>query len=162
MGRFPRLRRWADHLLHTHDTPRRTAAAFALGVLFGFSPMLGLHTVLALAFAFALRLNRVAVLIGVYSNLPWIIGPYYALATMAGATLVGANVPPDLLGRIKDAVSQPGWTALRPLMEDLAPLAWSYAVGSTIGAIVLATVAYYGSLTMIVARRRLAEKHLKH
>ena len=29
--------------------------------------------------AFALGLNRVAVLLGVYSNLPWIIAPYYAV-----------------------------------------------------------------------------------
>ena len=42
----PRIRRWLDQLLHTHDTPQRTAAAYALGVFFGFSPLLGLHTVL--------------------------------------------------------------------------------------------------------------------
>ena len=32
-------RRWLDRLLHLHDTPRRTAAAFALGVFFSFSPL---------------------------------------------------------------------------------------------------------------------------
>ena len=32
----------------------------------------------AIALAFLLNLNRVAVLLGVYSNLPWIIAPYYA------------------------------------------------------------------------------------
>jgi hypothetical protein len=26
----PRMRRWLDQLLHTHDTPQRTAAAYAL------------------------------------------------------------------------------------------------------------------------------------
>lgn len=62
-------------LLHTHDTPQRTAAAYAIGVFFGFSPFLGLHTVLGLCVAFALNLNRVAVLVGVYSNLPWILPP---------------------------------------------------------------------------------------
>lgn len=162
MNRFPRLRQWADHLLHTHDTPRRTAGAFALGVLFGFSPFLGLHTILALVFAFALRLNRVAVLIGVYSNLPWIIAPYYAVATMIGASIVGADIPPGLLGRLKDVLAGSGWRAMRPLMEELAPLAWSYAVGSTLGAVVLAIIAYQVALTMIVARRRHLERHPKH
>src|SRR5262245_9097408 len=76
------VRRWLDSLLHIDDSPQRTAAAFALGVFFGFSPLLGLHTILALAFAFVLNLNRVAALLGVYANLPWIIGPYYAIATM--------------------------------------------------------------------------------
>src|SRR5207248_11671647 len=56
-------------LLHIDYTPKRTAAAFALGVFFGFSPFLGLHTLLGVAFAFLLNLNRVAVLLGVYSNL---------------------------------------------------------------------------------------------
>src|SRR5262245_66491344 len=60
----PRLRRFLDHLLHTHDTPQRTAAAYALGVFLGFSPLLGLHTILGLILAFALSLNRVAVLLG--------------------------------------------------------------------------------------------------
>ena len=75
------VRRWLDALLHIEDTPQRTAAAFALGVFFGFSPFLGLHTLLGILFAFLLNLNRVAVLLGVYSNLPWIIAPYYAFAT---------------------------------------------------------------------------------
>ena len=69
------IRRWLGTLLHVADTPERTAAAFALGVFFGFSPFLGLHTIMALALAFALNLNRVATLLGVYSNLPWIIAP---------------------------------------------------------------------------------------
>ena len=48
MVRFPRVRAWLEQLLHTHDTPQRTAAAYALGVFLGFSPLLGLHTVLGL------------------------------------------------------------------------------------------------------------------
>src|SRR5205814_5057196 len=83
------IRRWLDALLHIEDTPERTAAAFALGVFFGFSPMLGFHTILGILFAFLLNLNRVAVLLGVYSNLPWIIAPYYAFVTLAGARLTG-------------------------------------------------------------------------
>ena len=39
-------RGWIDKLLHTHDSPERTARAFAVGVFFGFSPFLGLHTIL--------------------------------------------------------------------------------------------------------------------
>ena len=34
--------------------------------------------------AFLLDMNRVAVLLGVYSNLPWFLAPYYAIATMVG------------------------------------------------------------------------------
>src|SRR5438093_115976 len=99
----PRARRWLDQLLHTHDTPERTAAAYAVGVFFGFSPFLGLHTVLGLVVAFAFNLNRVAVLLGVYSNLPWILPAYYTLATTLGATLLQVDVPPGLLKDFRDA-----------------------------------------------------------
>src|SRR5215467_493265 len=96
----PRVRRWLDQLLHTHDTPQRTAAAYALGVFFGFSPLLGFHTVLGLVCAFALNLNRVAVLLGIYSNLPWILPAYYTLVTMLGAAILRVPLKPKLLGEL--------------------------------------------------------------
>src|SRR5438128_3980331 len=88
-------RRWLGSLLHIQDSPERTAAAFALGVFFGFSPFLGFHTLLAIVAAVLLNLNRVAVLMGVYSNLPWFLAPYYAIATMVGSELTGRRPPPD-------------------------------------------------------------------
>src|SRR5205085_8005897 len=94
------IRRWLDVLLHIQDSPERTAAAFALGVFFGFSPFLGFHTLLGVVAAFLLNLNRVAVLLGVYSNLPWFLAPYYAFATMAGAKITGHTLPPGLRSQL--------------------------------------------------------------
>ena len=157
MPRFPRFRHFAEQLLHTHDTPRRTAAAFALGVFFGFSPLLGLHTILGLVCAFALRLNRLAVLVGVYSNLPWILPPYYVMATVVGAAILGVSVPPELTSQLRHVLTRPGLSELRLLAGGLAPLFWSFILGSTLGASVLAFVAYYTSLATIEARRRHAQ-----
>jgi uncharacterized protein len=150
----PDTRRWFDQLLHTHDTPTRTALAYAVGVFFGFSPFLGLHTVLGLVVAFAFNLNRVAVLLGVYSNLPWILPAYYTLATMLGATLLGVDVPPGLLKDLRESLTDASWGEFRSLMKTLTPLMWSYALGSLIGAVAIAVVAYRASLTMIIAHRR--------
>lgn len=150
----PALRPWLEQLLHTHDTPRRTAAAYALGVFFGFSPYLGLHTVLGLAFAFALNLNRVAVLLGVYSNLPWILPAYYSLGTIAGAAILQIDVPPGLLDELTDAVSGASWSKFQAVGTALKPLIWAYFLGSTLGSIVLALAAYRVSLAMIVTHRR--------
>jgi uncharacterized protein (DUF2062 family) len=147
-------RRWLDQLLHTHDTPKRTAAAYAVGVFFGFSPFLGLHTVLGLVVAFAFNLNRVAVLLGVYSNLPWILPAYYTLATMAGATVLNVDVPPGLLKDFREALTDASWGEFRRFAKTLTPLLWSYALGSILGAAVLALAAYRASLTMIVAHRQ--------
>jgi len=149
----PRTRRWLDQLLHTHDTPQRTAAAYALGIFFGFSPLLGLHTVLGLGLAFALNLNRVAVLLGVYSNLPWILPAYYTLATLAGAAILRVQVPPRLLHDLTAAVESVSWSGFREVARTLAPLAWSYMLGSTLGALILALIAYRVALAAVLAHR---------
>jgi uncharacterized protein (DUF2062 family) len=148
-----RARKWLEQLLHTHDTPERTAAAYAIGIFFGFSPFLGLHTILALVVAFAFNLNRVAVLLGVYSNLPWILPAYYTLATTLGAMLLNYDVPPGFWKDLRDTLTDASWGEFRRFAKVLAPLLWAYALGSMIGAILLAATAYRAALTMIVAHR---------
>jgi uncharacterized protein (DUF2062 family) len=152
------ISRWLTQLLHTHDTPHRTAAAYAMGVFFGFSPLLGLHTVLAVALAFLLGLNRVAVVLGVYSNLPWIVPAYYTLATIGGAALLGVQIPPGVLEEAIAAVTAVSWGEFRDLFRTLSPLVRAFTLGSTLGAVVLAALAYRVSLTMILAHRR----HVSH
>jgi uncharacterized protein len=150
------VRRWLDTLLHIQDTPERTAAAFALGVFFGFSPFLGLHTLLAITVAFLLNMNRVAALLGVYSNLPWVIAPYYAFATMAGSVITRTRVPVGLRAQLValfdlSVFSGEFW---HQLITILKPLLWPYAVGSTIGALILAAIAYPLALAFVTSRRR--------
>lgn len=154
LQRSPRLRRLFEQLLHTHDTPTRTAAAFGVGVFFGFSPFLGLHTVLGLIAAFALHLNRVAVILGVYSNLPWILPAYYSLATLLGATLLRVDIPPGLLTELTGSFSAASWGEFKSFAHALKPLLWAYIVGSTIGALILGIAGYRLALAMILAHRR--------
>jgi uncharacterized protein (DUF2062 family) len=156
------VHRWLDKLLHVHDTPKRTAAAFALGVFFGFSPFLGLHTVLGLGCAFVLGLNRVAVLVGIYSNLPWIIAAWYALTTAFGAWLLRSRLPHGFaaaMGEIFElSLFQPDfWSRL---LEILRPFFWPYFVGSLIGAAVLSVVAYWLVVGYLEARHRLHLENL--
>jgi uncharacterized protein len=158
------VRRWLDALLHIDDTPERTAAAFALGVFFGFSPFLGLHTVLGILFAFLLSLNRVAVLLGVYSNLPWVIAPYYAFVTAAGTKITGDRVPPAFqveFGALFDhsVFHLEFWERLITLLK---PLLWPYAVGSTVGALLLAALAYPLALAFVTSRRRIHDIMIHH
>lgn len=76
-------------LLHIEDTPERTALAYAIGVFLGFSPFLGFHTLFGLAIAFLFGLNRVAILLGVWTNTPWWIVPFYMAATWVGMWMTG-------------------------------------------------------------------------
>ena len=151
------VRRWLDALLHIQDSPERTAAAFALGVFWGFSPFLGLHTVLAIVAAFLLDMNRVAVLLGVYSNLPWFLAPYYAIATMVGAELTGKRPPADFrvhLGQLFELslFQEAFWHRLMVLMK---PLLWPYTVGSLLCAMVLAAAAYHVALAFLTSRKKI-------
>lgn len=154
------VRKWLDALLHIHDTPRRIAAAYALGVFFGFSPVLGLHTILGIVFAFVFGLNRVAVLLGVYSNLPWIIAAYYTFATILGAAILRMPLPVGLRGSLEglfalSVFSRGFWEQLVVLLR---PLLWPFVVGSTLGAIVLALVGYRLALAFVLASKRAAHK----
>jgi uncharacterized protein len=153
-------RRWLGALLHIADTPERTAAAFALGVFFGFSPLLGLHTILGIVFAFLLNLNRVAVLLGVYSNLPWIIGPYYAFATMVvGASITRHTIPPGFKAQVAALFDQSIYQSefWRQLVTLLKPWMWPFTVGSTIGAVILAAVSYPLALAFVRSQRRIQD-----
>jgi uncharacterized protein len=158
------LRRWLGALLHIDDSPERTAAAFALGVFFGFSPFIGFHTLLGVLFAVLLNFNRVAVLLGVYSNLPWIVAPYYAFATMfVGGPLTGRRIPPGFREQVTAVFEQQSvfhgafWHQILVLFR---PFLVPYAVGSLIGAVVLSAVAYPLALAFVTSRRRL--RHLIH
>jgi uncharacterized protein (DUF2062 family) len=150
------LRRWLRALLHSADTPHRTAAAYALGVFFGFSPFLGLHTILGVALAFVFNLNRVAAVLGVYSNLPWIILPYYALATMGGAFVMRATLPGDYRSRLEELFTLSILDAdfWQHLLTVLQPLLWPYMVGSLMGAVILGALAYRLALVFLLRRHR--------
>jgi uncharacterized protein len=148
------LRQLLHRLLHTRDTPERTAAAYAVGVFWGYSPLLGLHTIFGLGTAFAFGLNRVAVILGVYSNLPWTMAPYYTVATVVGAAVLGVPVPDGLMADVRLAFQEFSVRNLGRLLETLAPLLWAYVLGSTLGAMAAAALAYRLSLSFVRARRR--------
>jgi uncharacterized protein len=141
---------YLQRLVSLEDTTRRIALAFAVGVFFAFSPLLGLHTLLGLLVAFLFGLNRVAVLIGVFINNPWTLVPIYTLAGWVGGLLVGF---PN-----RQALPRFGWqeiwqsdfwlslvrhgTILKPVL-----------LGSAVLSVVTALISYLLAL-MIVSRGR--------
>lgn len=157
-------RTWLESLLHIHDSPRRTAAAYAVGVFFGFSPFLGLHTVLGLLVAFLLNFNRVAVILGVYSNLPWFIAPYYTLTTVAAAEVLGVRLPPHFAHQLRvlfdrSILGREFWTGLATL---LSPLVWPYTLGSLVGATALGALSFVVARPFVEAGRRHLHLHGRH
>ena len=120
-------------LLHLKDPPHRTALAFGAGVFIAFSPLLGLHTVIAIAIAFLFRLNKVAVLAGAWIN-AWALAPCYAFGTFMGALLLGVDA-----GDLKAIDWSQGIGALS---STLSTLFWPIMLGNTVLGLVVAAPAY--------------------
>jgi len=145
MHRFKDLLR---KLLHIEDTPERTALAFSIGIFLGFSPFLGLHTFSGLAIAFSFKLNRVAILLGVWSNTPWWLVPYYTLATWLGMGVVRFRIDWVTLegifqmGKEKGFLTSEFWMQIASQWGLLA----SFLTGSLILALLFSLIAYPVSL----------------
>ncbi len=135
-------------------SPRRTAAALALGVFFSFSPFLGLQILLGLGAAFLFRLSRIVVLIGLCANLPWIMVPWYALTTAAAAAVLGSAAGIDIRARIDELLSVSIYNpAFWGRTGDLvAAFFWPFVIGPTIGATLVAVIAYAVAARLLARR----------
>lgn len=146
-----KIKKIIQMLLHVEDTPEKTALAYSVGVFLGFSPFLGFHTLGGLAIAFIFNLNRVAILLGVWSNTPWWIVPYYTIATWLGKYVIGFHF--DLkglkeifqLGMDKGFMSSNFWSQISTQWGLLL----SFGVGSLILAFFLSLISYPVSLKWI-------------
>jgi uncharacterized protein (DUF2062 family) len=138
-------------LLGVDDTPHRTALAFGVGLFIAFFPLVGIHTGLALAIAFAFRLSRVAILAGAWCNNPWTLGPMMSAGTGLGCWLLG--VPLGGLAHID-------WTLdadfLRDLAVGLRPYLWPYVVGNMLTGVLVGAVGYFLVRRTLERRRRVA------
>ncbi len=144
--------RFVRSLLQVTESPKRTALGFAVGVFLGFSPLLGLHTILGLVVAYFGGLNRIVVLAGVYSCNPWILVPYYGFATWFGVQLLGVKEGRSLEGlNLLEIFQAEFWDLLASQWRLLLPA----FLGSTILCTVLALIAYPIVLQIVEKYRRL-------
>ena len=94
---------------------------------------------MGLAAAVLFRLNKVAVLLGVYLNNPWVLIPYYALATWVGVLITGlpGGVELSKYG-LSDILSLDFWFWVLAQWRLLVPA----IVGSTLLSVLFALAAY--------------------
>lgn len=132
------------------EPPERVATAFAVGVFIGFSPLLGLQTVLAALAALAFRLNKPAIFTGCYLSNPWTLGPLIAGSWWLGSLLIPSppiELPQVSLSLMGDAAF---WRGLAAQWRQLLP----YALGATIISLIGAAVAYPLMLSLLRRYRR--------
>ena len=156
MIRLAALREKLRQILHLGDSPQRTAMAFAVGVLIAFSPTYGLHTVCVFFFAWAFRLNFLAVMAGNLVNNPWTFLPIIAGSLGVGLFLDPVGPQPQI-----------DWTYFSSLMLwDQFRLLWTqfrpYLVPFVLGHVLLgATAAAVGYAIMYQAILKFREHHAK-
>jgi uncharacterized protein (DUF2062 family) len=151
-----RVRRALQVLLHVEDTPHRIALAFGIGVWIAFTPLLGIHTLLALAIAFSFRLSRVAILLGAYINNPWTLAPLYLTGTMVGCVLMGVSTE----GLAALDWSLEGSQFYAHLLASLRPYLWPFLLGNSVLGVAGGVLGYF-LLRRVLERRalRVAGEH---
>ncbi len=127
-------------MLGRNDPPELVAASFALGVTISFTPLIGLHWVIALLLAFVLKLNKVDVLLGTLVVNPLTIGPISAVALPLGRFVLRAERVAVAHLPWKEFFSPSFWSAAGPRMRAVG-LQWG------VGMLLLALVA--GALTYV-------------
>ena len=150
------VRRSLDNLATVDAAPRRTAAALAIGVGLSFSPLLGLQILIGIGAAVTFRLSRVAVLIGLCANVPWIMMPWYVLTTAGAATLLGTPSTVDLSERLARILSVPFyraafWGHAGALLDTFF---WPFLLGPGVGALTLSAITYALALRVLTRRAR--------
>ncbi len=149
-------RRLIETLAGSNESPQRTAAAFAFGTFLSFSPFLGFQIATGMALAFLLRLNRVAVFLGLNVNLPWIMIPWYTLTTYIGSALLKQPIAEDFGPRLSAALELPFYRAAfwQSAYDLVAPFFWSFVLGSMLGAAVMGVATYFVMATVLLKWRR--------
>ncbi len=83
------IRYWIIHVKRLNGDPHYVATGMAIGVFVGITPTIPLHTVLALALAFLLRVSKVAAALGVWCSNPVTIPFFYYWSYKIGALIMG-------------------------------------------------------------------------
>jgi uncharacterized protein (DUF2062 family) len=140
-----RIARTLEILLRVQDSPHRLALSFAIGVWIAFNPLFGIHTALALGLAFALRLSRVAMLLGAYVNNPWTLAPLYGAGTLFGCAVLGVST--EGLAAVRGAHGRVA------VFAALKPFLWPFVVGNLLLGLIVALPAYFVLRTVLERRR---------
>jgi hypothetical protein len=152
------LRSALRSLLNLDDPPERTALAFAIGTFIGFSPLLGLHTILAALVSVVCRLNKLATLTGSFLSNPWTIAPIVAASWAIGRSIIGS--PPVALPQasLSALLTAEFWQSIAAQWRQLLP----FAVGAMILSIVSAAISYPLMLYILRSYRRKQLRNAPH
>ena len=142
------------------DSPRRIAAAFAMGVFMGISPFLGLHYIGAFFLAWLFRLNKLVAIVGVSVNNPWTIVPLSTFCVWIGAKMIGIKqVLPEVdwenVSLMAIAKKMTDLDNFLYMVKQLMPLIKAFFAGSFLVCTLSALISYFIIHTLAVKYRNI-------
>lgn len=163
------------------DTPHRIALGFASGVFASFTPLFGLHFVLAAGLAKIVRGNILAALLGTIAGNPLTFPLIASTSLWLGRKIVGFGDTGRDYSRVADAFGQAAdalwksslaivgighshWGRVVPFLRDVF---WPYFVGGLGPGLVAGVASYYLLRPLVAAyqlrrrNRRLARAHAR-
>ncbi len=150
------LRSTFRRLLALDDPPERTALAFSIGVFIAFSPLLGLHTILATTIALLFRFNKVAIYAGTFINNPFLtLVPIIIASYAIGAFIL--NEPLRIPSEGIDLLRNPHLLTAdyyRQLFRESWQIVWPFTIGATVLSVVCSVIAYPVTLWLLRTHRR--------
>jgi uncharacterized protein (DUF2062 family) len=150
------LRSTFRRLLALDDPPERTALAFSIGVFIAFSPLLGLHTILATSVAFLFRFNKVAIYAGTFINNPFLtLVPIIIASYAIGAFILSEplRIPSEGIELLRNPHLLTA-DYYRQLFRESWQIVWPFTIGATLLSVVCSLIAYPVTLWLLRAHRR--------
>ena len=138
-------------VLSLDSHPGHISAGFAVGVFISFTPFFGIHTPLALAAAFLLRVNKISCLTGSWVNTPLTVVPVLIASYELGEHILGGT-PQKLV--MKDLTLD---FALELLVSHGMPILVGSSLLGFAAALVADALLYY-----LIVRFRRRNETLRH
>ncbi len=139
--RTDQIRQRLQAILALDDPPGRIATGFAAGVLIGFTPFIGLHTLMAIATAVVFRLNKLITITGTWVNSPLTVAPALLASYKLGQYML--NQP------------QRPFTYQSLCWAELKSYSGALLLGSIVIGLVAAAISYLVCYWLVVRYRRL-------
>lgn len=175
-GGWARAFQYVKHRLRRlPDTPERIARGIWAGVLTSFTPLFGLHFVVAIALARLMKGNMLAALMGTFFGNPLTYLPIALMSLKTGHFLLGTRLSSTVEGSL-GAIFVEAWQDLKTNILALftdTPADWTglkvffddvflpYLVGGVIPGVIAATICYYVSVPLIRAYQNGRRKRIK-
>ncbi len=137
-------------MLGSDSPPEIVAASFAIGVAISFTPLLGLHWIIALTLAFILKLNKVDILLGTLVVNPLTLPAVGAVAIPIGRFFLNARREAIAHLPWHEMFRRSFWTAAGPTMRAIGV---QMAVGMFFLSVVAGTLTYVVLLAVIKRHR---------